>query len=241
MDLLLLGTGMGIVGGLIPSSMHLIALSQVALNRWMRAILILTAPLILVDGAFLIVTFLFYQYVPPSIAHYTAYVGGGVLVAFGGYSLWENRHKTQEEMARSANLTYAGVAAAILAEVGAPGTWIYWLTIAGPILAEGRLKGYWHIAPFFVGGAGGYYGASIFSVWLMAWGASLHKGLKHNLFLIANLLLLALGISYLLRAYFGRTRTMKNVKVISCNENLIGKIMKVKITKANIWNLEGNF
>ena len=96
------------------------------------------------------------------------------------------------------------MAAATLAEVGAPGTWIYWLTIAGPVLAEGRLKGYWHIVPFFVGGVVAFYGTSIFSVWLMAWGASLHKGIKQNLFLIANLLLLALGISYLLRAYFGR-------------------------------------
>ena len=39
--------------------------------------------------------------------------------------------------------------------------------------------------------------------------------------------------------YFGRTRTMKNVKLISAKKNLIGKIVKVKITKANIWNLEG--
>jgi hypothetical protein len=32
---------------------------------------------------------------------------------------------------------------------------------------------------------------------------------------------------------------MKNVKIISSRNNLIGKIIKVKITKANIWNLEG--
>ena len=204
MDLLLLGAGMGIVGGLLPNPMQLIALTQLALNRWLRVILILTVPLLLIDGVLLLVTFFFYQYVPLNIAHYTAYVGGVVLIAFAGYSLWENRRKTPEEMARSANLTYASVTAATLAEVGAPGTWIYWLTIAGPILAEGRLKGYWHIVPFFVGGAGAYYGASIVSVWLMAWGASLHKRIKQNLFLVANLLLLTLGISYLLRAYFGR-------------------------------------
>jgi tRNA-2-methylthio-N6-dimethylallyladenosine synthase len=39
-------------------------------------------------------------------------------------------------------------------------------------------------------------------------------------------------------AYFGRTRTMKNVKIISKNKNLVGKIIKAKIIKANIWNLE---
>lgn len=39
--------------------------------------------------------------------------------------------------------------------------------------------------------------------------------------------------------YLGKTRTMKNVKIISAKKNLVGKIVKVKITKANIWNLEG--
>jgi tRNA-2-methylthio-N6-dimethylallyladenosine synthase len=39
--------------------------------------------------------------------------------------------------------------------------------------------------------------------------------------------------------YFGRTRTMKNVKLESKKKNLIGEIIKVKVIKANIWNLEG--
>ena len=38
--------------------------------------------------------------------------------------------------------------------------------------------------------------------------------------------------------YFGRTRTMKNVKLTSDRKNLVGKIVKTKIIKANIWNLE---
>jgi len=48
--------------------------------------------------------------------------------------------------------------------------------------------------------------------------------------------------------YFGKTRTMKNVKfslltpALSSGRrggNLVGKFVKVKITKANVWNLEG--
>ncbi len=39
--------------------------------------------------------------------------------------------------------------------------------------------------------------------------------------------------------YFGKTRTFKNVRIISDQKNLIGKFVKVKITKINIWNLEG--
>ncbi|NTW27035.1 MAG: tRNA (N6-isopentenyl adenosine(37)-C2)-methylthiotransferase MiaB [Candidatus Moranbacteria bacterium] len=39
-------------------------------------------------------------------------------------------------------------------------------------------------------------------------------------------------------SYFGKTRTQKNVKVESKKKDLLGKIIKVQITKANIWNLE---
>jgi len=38
--------------------------------------------------------------------------------------------------------------------------------------------------------------------------------------------------------YFGKTRTQKNVRIISDKKNLTGTFMKVKITKANIWSLE---
>ena len=38
----------------------------------------------------------------------------------------------------------------------------------------------------------------------MAWGAGLHKTFKQRLFLFANLLLVVLGISYLVRAYLGK-------------------------------------
>jgi hypothetical protein len=202
MDLLLLGLGMGIVGGLIPSPLHLIALAQVALNRWLRAIVILIGPPLVIDGALLVVTFFFYQYVPHDIAHYVAYLGGVALLAFGSYSLVELHRRGQAEMAQSATLSYASVTVAALAELGAPGTWIYWLTIAGPIIAEGRQKGYWHVVPFFAGSLVGYYGAAIFSTWLMAWGAGLHKQFKRHLFLVANTLLVLLGLSYLVRAYF---------------------------------------
>jgi len=193
---------MGIVGGLIPSPLHLIALAQIALNRWLRAVVILVGPPLVIDGALLVVTFFFYQYVPHDIAHYVAYLGGTALLAFGSYSLVELHRRGQEEMAQSVALSYASVTVAALAELGAPGTWIYWLTIAGPIIAEGRQRGYWHVVPFFAGSLVGYYGAAIFSTWLMAWGAGLHKQLKRHLFLVANALLVLLGLSYLVRAYF---------------------------------------
>jgi len=204
MDLLLLGAGMGIVGGMIPCPLHFIALTQVALKRWWRAVLILVAPPLVVDGAMLLVTFFFYRYVPSSIAHYVAYLGGGALIGFATYSLSAMQGKTEAEMANSGTLTYAGVTAATLAELGAPGTWIYWMTVAGPILAEGRLHGYWHVVPFFLGGLFGYYGAAVISLRVLAWGASLHRRFQERLFLVANILLLVLGISYLVRAYFGR-------------------------------------
>lgn len=196
---------MGVVGGLVPSPLHLISLTQVALNRWRRAITILIAPPLAIDGALLIMTLFFFRYVPHHIAHYVAYMGGIILLWLGGFSLYKMCGKTQQELAESQCLTYTSVIAASLTEVSAPGTWIYWLTLAGPILAEGKQTGYGHVAPFFIGGLLGYYGAAIFSVWLLSWGASLHKQFKKHLLLVANILLLVLGAAYLVNAvYFGK-------------------------------------
>jgi len=200
MQLLILGAGMGIVGGLVPSPLHLIALAQIALGRWSRALTILIGPPLIVDGALLTVTLLFYSCIPSGIAHYVSYAGGVTLLALAGYALLHMRGRSHAELASSAPLTFASVTAASIAELTAPGTWIYWMTIAGPILAEGRVAGYWHVVPFFAGGLVGYYGSAVLSVWLLAWGASLHRHFRRYLFLVANILLLILGISYLIRA-----------------------------------------
>jgi hypothetical protein len=182
----------------------MIALTQAALGRWARAIFVLMGPPLVVDGIFLLLTLFFFRFISLGIVHYVAYVGGLVLVGFASYSLWGLHRKTQEEIANSAAYTLPGVFVATLAEVAAPGNWIYWLSIAGPILAEGRVRGFGHVVPFFLGGLVGYYGAAVFSTWLLGWGAGLHKRFKQHLFLVANLLLLLMGISYLVRAYQGR-------------------------------------
>jgi hypothetical protein len=186
----------------VPSPLHLIALTQVALNRWRRAITVLVGPPLFIDGLLLVITLFFFRYVPHNIAHDVAYAGGAILIAFGSFALAEMRRKDHEELGKSARLTYASVVTASLAELTAPGTWIYWLTIAGPILARGQQTGYWHVVPFFAGGLFGYYGAAIVSTALLAWGASLHRHFKRKLLLVANILLLFLGATYLLNAYF---------------------------------------
>lgn len=203
MDLLLLGLGMGAVGGLIPSPLHLIAFTQVSLGRWLRAALLLVGPPTLVDGLFLLITFFSYRYIPPNIAHDTAYAGGVALAGFGLLSLWKSPRKNPGKAAHSWAMTPASVSVATLVEVTAPATWVYWLVIAGPVLAEGRVKGYWHVVPFFAGSLAGYYGAAFISVWLMAWGCGLHKDFKRHLFRVANILLVVFGAWYFLRAYLG--------------------------------------
>ena len=203
MDLFILGAGMGVVGGLLPNPLQMIALTQVALGRWARALLVLMVPPLVVDAAFLVVTLLFFRVIPLGIVHYVAYAGGLIVVGFAVRALWALRTKTPQEMASSAAYTFGGVGVAALAEVAAPGTWIYWLTIAGPILGEGRARGYGHIVPFFAGGLVGYYGAALLSTCLIAWGAGLHPSFKKNLVLAANVILLLIGVSYFVRACLG--------------------------------------
>jgi hypothetical protein len=202
MQLFLLGLGMGFVGGLVPSPLHLIALTQMTMGRWLRAVWILVAPPTVVDAVFLLVTYFFYQLIPPSIAHYTAYAGGALLMGFGAFLLWAHPRKSPGKREHAWNLTYGSLTLATLAEITSPGTWVYWLAIAGPVIAEGRVEGYWRILPFFVGSLAGYYGAAFLSVWLMAWGSGAHKHVKRYMFIVANGLLIVLGSLYIARAYF---------------------------------------
>ena len=201
MDLLILGAGMGIVGGMLPNPLQMIALTQVALGHWTRALFVLLVPPIVVDAAFLFVTFFFFRFIPLGIIHYVAYVGGTVLIGFATHTLWELRQRSGENVGKTPGYSLTAVVVATFAEVTAPGTWIYWLTVAGPILGEARVHGYWHVAPFFAGGMGGYYGSEVVSTGLMSWGAGLHKAFKKHLILVANVLLLLIGISYIVRAY----------------------------------------
>jgi hypothetical protein len=201
MELLILGAGMGMVGGMLPNPLQLIALTQVSLGRWARALFVLFVPPLVVDGLFLVVTVFFFRIIPFGVAHYVAYAGGVVLIAFATHSLWELRRQSGQQLGKSSAYSLTGIAVATFAEVAAPGTWIYWLTVAGPILAEARVHGYWRVAPFFAGGLVGFYGASVVSTCLMAWGAGLHKAFKKHLILVANILLLLIGISYIARAY----------------------------------------
>lgn len=202
MQLFLLGFGMGVVGGLVPTPLHLIALTQLTLKHRVRAAWVLVAPPTAVDAVFFLITYFFYQLIPPSIAHYTAYAGGAALMGFGTYLLCGSPRQSTERKDYSWKLTYGSLTLATLVEATIPGTWIYWLAIAGPIIAEGRTEGYWHILPFFVGSLIGYYGASFLSVWLMAWGAGAHKQFRRYLFLAANTLLIILGGLFIMRAYF---------------------------------------
>ena len=204
MELLLLGGGMGVVGGLVPSPLHLIAITQAALGRWLRALFVLVVPPLVVDGLLLLITFFFYQYIPPRIAHDVAYAGGAILIGFAVLAFVQMRRKGKSELGESRAFTYATISVAALAEITAPGTWIYWLAVAGPIIEEGRHNGYWHVLPFFAGSLLGYYGAAVLSVWLITWGASLHRRFNEHLLLVANVLLFVIGVFYFLRAYLGR-------------------------------------
>lgn len=203
MDLLILGAGMGVVGGILPNPLQMIALAQAALGRWARAIFVLTVPPLVVDAAFLLMTLFFSRLIPLGIIHYIAYVGGVLVTTSAGYGLLHLRRREQGQAENPAEYTLASVSVATLAEVTAPGTWVYWVTIAGPVLAEGRTRGYEHVVPFFVGGLVGYYGGAVASTCFLVWVAGLHRSFKHYLLLTANVLLLVIGISYFIRAYRG--------------------------------------
>jgi len=149
MDLLLLGLGMGIVGGLLSQS-HAFDCPNASGGQPLDARHSDTyRALLVVDGILLIVTFFFYRYIRERGSLHSLR-RGVVLLVYAGYSLW----RTDVRPRGNSQFVESHLCQRVRRDAcrgGVPGTWIFWLTIVGPIFAEGRLKGYWHIVPFFAG------------------------------------------------------------------------------------------
>src|SRR5437762_13271209 len=104
MELFLLGAGMGVVGGLLPSPLHFLALAQVGLGRWRRADFVSCGPPIVVAGALLVATFFFYASIlrklahePERFAHGASYLRGAVTILFAVYALVDSKLTNREE------------------------------------------------------------------------------------------------------------------------------------------------
>jgi len=206
MSLLILGAGLGMVGGFLPSPLRIIAFGQAVLGRWWRALLVLLGPPLVIDGAFLVFAWACLRFVPLSFVHWVAYVGGAGLIVYAVYSLWRATGWSSGAGVIGpgpSEFTVRDVSLASSAEVLTPGNWIYWITVVGPILAEARTQGYLRVAPFFAGGLAGYYGASIGSTWLLAWGAGSYSRLANRLVVLGYGLLLVMGMYYFVRACLG--------------------------------------
>jgi threonine/homoserine/homoserine lactone efflux protein len=160
-----------------------------ALNRgWRRALPVSLAPLIS-DGPIVVLMLLILSQVPPWLEP-VLYVAGGLFVlylAWGAYRSWRHFSPVQEAPGEQ------GILKAAMTNALSPGPYLFWGTVAGPILIAG-----WRESPANgIGFLAGFYLAMIGTLvgLIVTFGAARHLGPK-----VSRILL---GISAIALAGFG--------------------------------------
>ena len=136
------GIGYGFAAAVQPGPFQTYLISQALLKGWQRSLLSALAPLIS-DGPIITLCLFVLSQVPPWLQRFL-YIGGGIFVlylAYGAFKTWRSfdpQVPTGETGSRKSLLNAA------LTNLLAPGAYIFWTLVTGPILIRG-----WHENPFF--------------------------------------------------------------------------------------------
>lgn len=131
----LLGIGYGFAAAVQPGPLQTYLISQALLKGWQRSLPAALAPLIS-DGPIIAVCVLVLSQVPTGFQRFL-YIAGGIFVlylAYGTYTSWKrfDPHLPAAESSSSGSLLKAA-----LTNTLAPGAYLFWTLVTGPILIRG--------------------------------------------------------------------------------------------------------
>lgn len=131
----LLGIGYGFAAAVQPGPLQTYLISQALLKGWQRSLPAALAPLIS-DGPIIALCVLVLRQVPIGLQRFL-YVAGGIFVlylAYGTYAAWKHfdPHLPAAETSSSGSLLRAA-----LTNTLAPGAYLFWTLVTGPILIRG--------------------------------------------------------------------------------------------------------
>ena len=129
------GIGFGFAAAVQPGPLQTYLISQALLKGWRKALPAALAPL-LSDGPIIIFCLLVLHQVPAGLQRFL-YIAGGLFViylAYGAYKTWRNfdPHLTARETRSGQSLLKAA-----LTNLLAPGAYLFWTLVTGPILIRG--------------------------------------------------------------------------------------------------------
>jgi len=139
---LIQGIGYGFAAAAQPGPLQTYLISQSLTKGWRRALPAAFAPLIS-DGPIIVLCLLVLRQVPDSFKH-VLYIVGGLFVlylSYGAYKAWKNFDSNLPSTESGAQQS---VLKAALVNILAPGAYIFWSLVTGPILITG-----WRVTPIF--------------------------------------------------------------------------------------------
>lgn len=130
-----LGIGYGFAAAVQPGPLQTYLISQALLKGWQRSLLSALAPLVS-DGPIIALCLLVLSQVPVQLQRFL-YIAGGLFVlylAYGTYKSWKN---FDAELAPTEVSSRGSLLKAALTNILAPGAYIFWTLVTGPILIRG--------------------------------------------------------------------------------------------------------
>lgn len=129
------GIGFGFAAAVQPGPLQTYLISQALMKGWRKALPAALAPL-LSDGPIIILCVLILSQVPAGLQRFL-YIAGGLFViylAYGAYKTWRNfdPHLPAMETRPGQSLLNAA-----LTNLLAPGAYLFWTLVTGPILLRG--------------------------------------------------------------------------------------------------------
>lgn len=149
MPYIVLGIGYGFAAAVQPGPLQTYLISQALMKGWRKSLPAALAPLIS-DGPIIAICLLVLSQVPLSFQR-VLYIAGGLFIlylAYGAYRSWKafNPHLPATETAAGQSLLKAA-----LTNLLAPGAYIFWTVVTGPILIRGWRENPFHGVSFLLG------------------------------------------------------------------------------------------
>lgn len=188
------GLVLGAAAAAQPGPLQAFLLSLVSRNGWRRALPAAFAPLIS-DGPILLLVLLVLVRLPDWLLSILQ-LAGGVFLLYLAWGAWSTFRNGRVEMlpAQGQEAAHTGVLQAAAMNFLSPAPYLFWATIAGPILLEG-----WRQEPSFgLAFLSGFYGALIggLMVFITIFGAAggLDPRINRGLGAVSALALLGFGL-----------------------------------------------
>lgn len=185
------GIGYGFAAAVQPGPLQTYLISQALMKGWRRSLPAAFAPLIS-DGPIITLCLLVLSQLPISVQRFL-YIAGGMFILYLAYGAYRSWKVFDARLPSPVGAAGQSILKAALTNLLAPGAYIFWTVVTGPILIRG-----WREDPLY--GAGfllGFYGAMISSLCatIIVFGSARQLGPRVNHIL--------LGLSAIALFFFG--------------------------------------